>query len=356
MTFLMRTSRFRAVHSLRWVGALALVLSAAACGGNDDGGTGSGGGAGSGAASGGGGGTPAITPTALSGTAAVGAPIVSGTVQVRCEGTSTVLSTVTSDTGTWQVDTTGQTLPCALRVTGGSLPAGQAYHSAAVTFGNTNITPLTDLMVANVVGRAPALWWGSNGPTELTALVQAKLDQSLTALRAGLGLDVLKSVDPLKASFNAQRKDKIDDVLESLRLALKQAGLEYAALVSAAASQDFAVSEGFRVELANSYVTITLNGTDGNSTLIVNVTASGVALPPVTIHNVPKPASHAEFCGWVNDPASNLSLNQLGNSPMGSLTINSCSFSGNVGQVSATVRITSPISMAVPYDVTYTYN
>ena len=39
----------------------------------------------------------------------------------------------------------------------------------------------------------------------------------------------------------------------------------------------------------------------------------------------------------------------------GKLTINSCSFNGTVGQVSATMAITSPISMTVPYSVTYTY-
>lgn len=361
MTSLIHSTSSRVARPLRWMGALALAMGVAACGGgssNDSAGPG----------------TPTNptmpttpTATALSGTAAVGSPIAGGTVEVRCEGTATVLRTVTTATGTWQIDTTGQTLPCALRVTGGSLPAGAAYHSVAVTFGNTNITPLTELMVANAVGKTPAAWWGGAGPSELATLVQTALDKALTAMRVALGLDALKSVDPLTAQFTAAPKDKIDDVLEALRLALTQSGMDYAGLVSAAVSQGFVLPESFRTVLANSYVTITTGGngsgnggvnvpgTGGNYTLTLNVTASGVAAPPVTITNVPKPASQAEFCGWVNDPSSNLSLSQVSNGAAGSIAINGCSFSGNVGQVSATMTITSPVSMTVPYSVTYTY-
>lgn len=361
MTSSIYFTRIHAARPLRWMGALALMMGAAACGGGGDS-------ADLGASAGPT--TPAAPKaTALSGTAAVGAPISAGTVEVRCEGSTTVLRTVTAATGAWQIDTTGQALPCALRVTGGSLPAGQAYHSVAMAFGNTNITPLTDLMVANAVGKVPAAWWGSEGPAQLATLGQASLDKGLTALRAALGLDALKGVDPRTAQFTAMPKDKIDDVLEALGLGLKQSGMDYAGLLSTAASQNFVLPENFRVVLANSYVTITMGGsgsgsgsgsvdvpgTGGNYTLTLDVTASGMVLPPVTITNVPKPPSQAEFCGWVNDPASNLSLNQFSNGATGGITITGCSFSGNVGQVSATMTITSPVSMTVPYNVIYTY-
>ena len=110
----------------------AAAAGLAACGGGDDGGAT----------------TPAPAATSLSGTAAVGAPIAGGTVQVRCSGAN-VLESVTSASGTWRVDTTGQSLPCAVRVTGGNLAAGQALHSVALSFDTLNITPLTDLIVAN---------------------------------------------------------------------------------------------------------------------------------------------------------------------------------------------------------------
>lgn len=91
----------------------------------------------------------------------------------------------------------------------------------------------------------------------------------------------------------------------------------------------------------------------GSHKLTINVVASGVAGPAVVLENVPKPANQTEFCGELAKP--NSQLNQFSQAG-GSLTINSCSFNGTVGQVAATVSITSPIAMTIPYTVTYTYN
>lgn len=362
----MTSSNHRArQHSLRWMGAIALAASVAACGG------------------GGGDDNPAPTPTQLSGTAAVGAPIAGATVDVRCAGVTanssasaaTVLHATTSATGTWQVDTTGRTLPCAVRVTGGNLPAGQAYHSVALTFGgNTNITPLTDLLIANAAGTMPAAWWSSTDAASLTRLTQAVLDKSLAAMRAALSLSALNKLDPLTASFKAQAKDSIDDMLEALQQALSQAnlGLDYAGLLSAAASSSFTLSESFRTALAHAYASVTGgtgnnngggntggntggNGSTGAYTLTLDVTASGMALAPVVLTNVPKPSTQAEFCGFVNDPSSKLSLTQSVDGATGTVTIQSCTFSGSVGRVSAIMSITSPVALTVPYSVTYTY-
>ena len=41
---------------------------------------------------------------------------------------------------------------------------------------------------------------------------------------------------------------------------------------------------------------------------------------------------------------------------VGTFTINSCSFNGSVGNVSATLAVTTPIALTVPYTVVYTYN
>lgn len=380
-------------HSLRWVGAIALVMGVAACGGGGDDpsptqpspapvdpGSPT---------------VPAPTPTPpvepapqptpepnppeepgpspepvppvepppvaetqLFGTAAVGAPIAGGLVEVRCDGASTVLSTTTAPTGTWQVNTTGQTLPCAVRVTGGSLGAGQAYHSIAMTFGNTNITPLTDLLIANATGQLPSAWWLSVLPKTPT---QAELDGALTLLRKAFDLSVLQTLNPLTAPFTATPKDSIDDVLEALQLTLQQIRMDYATLLSSAVSNGLTLSQSWRTALASAYVTITTGesnvpGTGGSHTLVLNVTASGMTMPAITLTDIPKPGSQNEFCGFVNDPSSPLSLNQATNGAQGKVTIQSCSFNGTVGQVSALLQITSPISMSVPYDVRYTYN
>jgi hypothetical protein len=349
-------NRFTLQRPLRWMGALALAAGLAACGG---------GGSSSNDAA-----APVNPPkppapvaTELFGTAAVGAPIAGGKVEVRCQGGATLLTATTTATGTWQVDTTGQALPCAVRVTGGSLAQGQAYYSVALAFGTLNVTPLTDLMVANAAARTPAAWWGGSGPADPSAVTQAALDRALAALRTAFGLAVLKDLDPRTAQFTAQPKDRIDDVLEALRLALPKAGMDYAALVQAALGQGFVLPESFRTVLASSYVTVTTGGSTpdpvpgpgGSYTLTLNVTASGMALAPITLTNMPKPASQSEFCGWVDDPSSPLSLTQVSNGATGKVVINGCAFNGTVGRVDATLTITSPVAMTVPYSVTYTY-
>ncbi|WP_298211756.1 hypothetical protein [Acidovorax sp.] len=337
---------------LRRVTLLAATAALVACGGGDGDGSG--------------GSTPAPAATSLAGTAAVGAPIAGGTVQVRCAG-GNVLESTTNASGTWKVDTTGQTLPCAVRVTGGSLAAGQAYHSIALSFDTLNITPLTDLIVANATGKLPATWWGGTGPTDLAGLTPASVEKALTALRTALGLQVLQTFDPRTVVFAATPKDKVDDVLEALWQALSTLGMDYAALVSAASNTSFTLSDGFRITLGNAHTTITVGGSGtgggtggtgngGNYTLTLNVNAGGVTAPPVTITNVPKPATQAEFCSDIASTSSGIGLSQTVQGGSGTLTINSCSFSGNTGNVSATLAITSPVAMTVPYTVTYTYH
>lgn len=339
----------------RWLAA-ALVASVAACGGGSDSSSPEAGANPDEAAPT----TPASptppvvpTTTSLFGTATTGSPLKGGAVEVRCDGSTNVLSAIASDDGTWQIDTTGQTLPCAVRVSG----AGWAYHSLATSYDRINISPLTDLMVARATGKLPAVWWGSAGPTELGALTQSALDDALAALRTALGLQGLEDLDPT----TAVTQDRILDVLQAMQLALSQTGIDYAGLLSSAATGGFTWPESFRIALADAYTQVTgenivVEGPGGSYTLVLEVTANGIVGMPITMENMPKPSSQEEFCGWVNDPSGSLSLDQYSNGGgTGTLTINSCSFNGTVGRISATMTITSPISMTVPYSVTYTY-
>ncbi len=337
-----------------WAGAGLLAMGLAGCGGGSDG-------TAAGPAAGAAPSAPVVTT--LSGTAATGAPIQGGAVQVLCRGASAPLLATTSSTGTWEVDTTGQTLPCAVRVQGGNLPAGQAYHSVALRFGNTNVTPLTDLMVAHLAGQSPAVWWGNSGPVDWSVATANALEQSLQSLRKALGLDALHGIDPVADVFKAQRQDAMDDVLEALRLALERLGMSYQTLLASAATVDFSMPDSFRVTLRETHHSVTVSpggvvvdGPSGGShTLTLNVTASGFAMPPVVVRNVPMPTSQEEFCGWVNDPANPQGLSQTMQGASGRVDIRSCSFSGSVGRISAVVVVTSPISTSMPYDVVYTY-
>ena len=90
-----------------------------------------------------------------------------------------------------------------------------------------------------------------------------------------------------------------------------------------------------------------------SGTLTITVVAAGITAPATTIQNFPRPTSSAEFCGGIT---SSSQLNVFTASG-GTLTINSCSFSGNVGTVNATVAISvQGFSQTIPYTATYTFN
>jgi ABC-type amino acid transport substrate-binding protein len=393
--------------------------------------------------------TPAA-PT-LGGTAATGAPIVGGTVNVKCAGGGT-LSDVTDSAGIWQVTLSGQTLPCAIEVSGGNLAGGQTYYSVALQPGTVNVTPLTDLIVANLAGQAPSVWFGGLNANAFQQLTSGAVNAALVNLRTALGLAALDDIDPLTASFVAVPGDPLDNVLEAMQIAFA----DYAALVDAAFGDGFAsFAEQYRAALEEAYADLPIGGgggsgscsgseesltyasssaggphsdgqkicftasttslafsgktltnptpnlavqapysayvfvdagaryevifnggdlheinvlsADGNSfygqfaaastpgggssNLTIRVTAGGVASPDIVVGSVPAPANEFQFC---NDLWSDPNFTGLGSA--GTLTINSCSFANNVGTISATVALTSPVIINVPYTVTYTYN
>lgn len=322
--------------------ALAFMVGLAACGGGSDD-------------------TP--TASALQGTAAIGSPVAGGTVQVRCAG-GVVLQGPTAADGSWRIDTTGQALPCGVRVSGGSLAASEAFHTVALSFGTVNITPLTDLITANLLGQAPALWWGESGPTAFSGVTEPAATQALSRLRAALALPALQNVDPRTIAFRAVAGDVVDDVLEALQQALRSAETSYSGLLAAATGNAFALSDGFRAGLNNAYAQVRAGtgagtgggtGAGGNYTLVMDVSVAGAGGASISIPGVPKPSSQSEFCGAVSDSSSGIGIQQALQGGTGTLTINSCTFDGSVGRVAATMAITSPIAMNVSYAVVYTY-
>lgn len=106
--------------------------------------------------------------------------------------------------------------------------------------------------------------------------------------------------------------------------------------------------------LSGSIDTSSGGGAGGNSNLVLSVTISGIAGANISINGVPKPSNQTEFCADMTSNSSTSLNNALG--AAGTFTINSCSFNGTVGNISATLAITSPVSVTVPYTVVYTYN
>lgn len=206
--------------------------------------------------------TPAGVAGTLTGVAAVGSPIVGGTVKIVCSAGPANANATTNSTGAWQTTVTGQTFPCAAQVSGGTIKGAAnptVYHALALDLGVVNITPLTDLLVANLSATStPASWFTALGTSAapLQSIGQAQADAALAKLRAALGaLAPLATVNPVTASFTATPGNINDDILSSLQIALTNLSLSYTSLVSNAATGAFTPPAGLGAALATAYST-----------------------------------------------------------------------------------------------------
>ncbi|WP_157235894.1 hypothetical protein [Chitiniphilus shinanonensis] len=166
---------------------------------------------------------PSNPPTAsgnISGVAAAGAPLA-GTVTVKDANGVTRSVPVGAD-GQYTVDVTGLTPPFLFRADG--MVGGKRYviHSAALQAdvgGNINITPLTDLIIANIAGDLAANFFDAPqfasltpaAVTEQTAALKARLQSVLSAL----GIE--DTIDLLRTSFQADHSG-LDAALDILRV------------------------------------------------------------------------------------------------------------------------------------------
>ena len=161
----------------------------------------------------------------IGGTAATGAAIAAGTVEVKCAtGTATGM---TESNGNYTVEVSGGVLPCVLRVTSGtvvlhSLVVEPPDAGAAIV---ANITPLTELLVANVAGSAPDTLFTSFDAAAQARATPAAVDQAIVATVAGLqgtvdltGIDPIH--DPLLAANGGSAGNALDAVLDQLKAAL----------------------------------------------------------------------------------------------------------------------------------------
>ena len=182
----------------------------------------------------------------LTGVAAAGNPIVGGSVQVICAGGQALTPTTSGAAGAWQVTLVGQTVPCAVRVSNGTVGGvvnTTAYTSVVTATGTANITPLTDLLVANLVGSGnPGGWFVglSSNAAPLTAITPVQVNAALARLATALsGLTPLATTNPVTTSFAPVAGNISDDMLTALARGQVTSGVSYAALLSAAATRSF---------------------------------------------------------------------------------------------------------------------
>lgn len=225
-------------------GVVALTL--AACGGS--------GGSGGSDGDGGGTGVPA-NEVKLSGTAATGLALVGSTVDVKCaSGTGTA---VTGADGGYTVTVTDGALPCVIRVTGTADGVSVTLHSiaeagtasGATTTATANVTPLTEMVMAQLAQGMPTSFFDSfgAGSTVTSEQLSAATTTLLTALASATGID-LDAIDPFKATLvpatSTTAGNAYDDALEALKakISLDALPLVVNQIASASAASSDSVS------------------------------------------------------------------------------------------------------------------
>lgn len=173
---------------------------------------------------GGGGGAGAQPDTsaslALGGTAATGAALAGASVEVKCASGSGTATTSTA--GVYTVTIDGGTLPCIIKVSGTS-SSGTAVtlHSvaapaAAGADGNTtvvaNVTPITEMIVAQLTAAMPADSFATFNPAQITTTAVATATTAIVTALKDAGLD-LAAIDPLQGTLVAGSTASTYDVL-----------------------------------------------------------------------------------------------------------------------------------------------
>lgn len=345
---------------LAWAAPLVLALAASltACGGGSDGGTTAG--TSTGGTSGG---TAAAAKVQLTGVAATGAAIAGSTVTATnakgVQGTG-----ITAADGSFTVSIE-DAAPYVLSIADAS---GKVWYSYAAQAGRANITPLTTLALLEANANKPladlAKAWGSAPLTDSQVLAAAaKVNANLKPLMTAQGLDP-NSTNVFTSAFSANHTG-LDAVLDAMRLNLSCSASACTQTITNPAGS---VLVSWNGNIATTGISLSWTassaggGTTGSGTVTVGLGSckapkagtyslvvqtsvaglAGVTVPEVCVDGLPgKPSSQTDFCGDAQFTA------QL---PPG-VAIQSCSYSGNQGKITA--QVSSPI--ALTYTVTYTF-
>mgnify|MGYP000412029441 CR=1 FL=1 len=164
--------------------------------------------------------TPGSGDVMLSGTAAAGAAII-GQVIVKGSAGVTISTEIATD-GSYSIDVSSLEAPYMLRAEGRVGGKDYSLHSFAeeADLGETiNITPFTDLIVANAAGDLAADFFDSGNFDDLSSeqidVQEAALQQKLTNVFDALGID--SAIDLLRSSFSADHSG-LDAALDIIRI------------------------------------------------------------------------------------------------------------------------------------------
>ena len=175
----------------------------------------------------------------ISGVAATGAALPGATVNITCSSGSGTATTGTD--GTYSAPVTGASLPCVVTATSSdgktvlhSLVAGSGLIGSSAT---ANVTPLTELLLAQLAGQDPAKFVaGFSSTTTVTADDVSAAQSALVKVLQGAGFDASGINDFLGGTISAGSGQGYDGVLDTLQSTLTSAGVTLTDLSTVVAS------------------------------------------------------------------------------------------------------------------------
>ncbi|RST47572.1 hypothetical protein [Variovorax sp. MHTC-1] len=176
------------------------------------------------------------TTLAVTGTAATGAPIASGQVEAKC-ATGTASATTVAD-GRYELAVTNGALPCVIRVTKDGTTLHSIVETGAALPAVANVTPLSELLVAQLTGGPAAnLFQNFNGGAQagLTSsavtAATAKVVSALSGIIDFSGDDLLRGT--LVPAVDGNVGNLLDQKLDALARALSESNTSLAQLSAA---------------------------------------------------------------------------------------------------------------------------
>lgn len=141
----------------------------------------------------------------ITGVAATGNAISGGIVTLKCAGGLSSASSTTNADGSYRFTVQNITLPCLAEVSFTDSNSNiQTLHSYVSAIGTSNITPLTDLLLAALFQDQPAtVFNGSNFKKFTDAERAAALTAVQTSLQA-YGINLPADLDPIRDSLIAK--------------------------------------------------------------------------------------------------------------------------------------------------------
>ena len=175
----------------------------------------------------------------ISGVAATGAALPGATVNVTCSAGSGTATTRAD--GSYSAPITGASLPCVVTATSSdgktvlhSLVAGSGSIGSTAT---ANITPLTELLLAQLAGQDPAKYVaGFSSTTTVNASDVTAAQAALIKVLQSAGFDASGIGDFLGGTLSAGSGQGYDGVLDTLQSKLAGAGVTLTDLSTAVAS------------------------------------------------------------------------------------------------------------------------